>query len=105
MSFSFKNALVDRSISAALELFPDITPSKANSASSPQCQVSKKASICALDLSPCRALKQHVISRLAIEWRVQVDEIHTLIVYGVLQNREVVAVVEGVQSIAPKLLW
>ena len=70
---------MDRSISAASEFGPDITPSNANSASSPQCQVSPKASICALDCSP-EVLKQHVVRGLAIEWRVEVDQIDALIV-------------------------
>ena len=52
MSFSFKNDRIDRSISAASVFGPVITPSNASSASSPQCQVSPKASICARDFSP-----------------------------------------------------
>src|SRR5579859_3733668 len=45
------------------------------------------------------APKQHVIAGLAVEWGIEIDEVHALAFDLIAEDRQVVAVVKGIQSV------
>src|ERR1035437_440428 len=53
-------------------------------------------------LLPGRALEKHVVPRLAVERSVEVNKVYAFIVNASPQNREVVAVIDGVQFASPE---
>ena len=93
MSVSLKNARMERSISAASAFPLFITPSNASSASSPQCHVSSKGFNLGARPFAGGTLKKDIVSGLAVERRIEINEVNAFIVDGVLHDGQVVAVI------------
>src|ERR1700730_3691312 len=72
-----------------------------HSASSPQSQVSRNAFRLSGRLRVFWALKEDVIPSIAIERRVQIDQIDARIIDVLSQNFEIVAEIELVHKVAP----